>query len=176
MISRGLIYLTLLTAAGASPDQTIALKNLLFPNRTQDPKYSRRQLLPDPNNPPAGVDQALCVTCNGLDYCKVLNGLLIQEVYYPQSNSQFGTCFIIDDLGKRLYNEIFGVGTTFRDTPECRTIVMQYLCLFWGSQNDMYTNLCFWKEEFSSPDPTTHKLSARPPCRGFCVQVISCIY
>lgn len=131
----------------------------------------RRSLLPDINNPPDGVDSAICVICRGLEYCPALNGLLIQEVYYPESNAKLGTCHIIDQLGERMYNEIFGIGRTFRDTPQCRTIVMQYLCLFWGTENDMYTNLCFWKEDTSNPDPTLHEATGRPPCRSFCVQV-----
>lgn len=130
-----------------------------------------RQLLPDLSNPPAGVSDALCEVCRGLQFCPALNGLLIQEVYYPASNTELGTCSIIDSLGKRMNNEIFGIGRTFRDTPQCRLIVMQYLCLFWGTENDMYTNLCFWREETQDPDPRKHKVTGRPPCRSFCVQV-----
>jgi hypothetical protein len=166
------------------------LHEILFPNKTKvyrdeeesspltsflrpssSSKIVNRMLLPDLSNPPDGVDNALCEVCRGLTYCSALNGLLIQEVYYPASNSEFGTCSIIDSLGERMYNEIFGIGRTFRDTPQCRLIVMQYLCLFWGTENDMYTNLCFWKEETGDPDPTKHKVTGRPPCRSFCVQV-----
>ena len=174
-------------------------KNILFPNQTKEIINSQqnkkkelqkeleisflsknneittqRNLLPDINKPPAGVENAICVICRGLEYCTALNGLLIQEVYYPQSNSKLGTCHIIDQLGERMYNEIFGIGRTFRDTPQCRLIVMQYLCLFWGTENDMYTNLCFWKEDTSNPDPTLHEATGRPPCRSFCVQVRNC--
>lgn len=153
---------------------------LLFPNKTKSftphthnlgAVPHQRSLLPDIKNPPPGVDEALCEKCRGLKYCTALNGFLIQEVYYPSSNSQLGTCSIIDDLGERISNEIFGIGRTFRDTPQCRTIVMQYLCLFWGTENDMYRNLCFWKEQTSDPDPTKHESTGRPPCRSFCVQV-----
>jgi hypothetical protein len=169
------------------------LHEILFPNKTKPYDYNdeqssffkrssslpsssssevaNRMLLPDLSNPPDGVSDALCEVCRGLTYCSALNGLLIQEVYYPSSNSEFGTCTIIDSLGERMYNEIFGIGRTFRDTPQCRLIVMQYLCLFWGTENDMYRNLCFWKEETQDPDPTKHKVTGRPPCRSFCVQV-----
>lgn len=140
-------------------------------NDNENEKNKKRLLLPDINNPPDGVDSAICVICRNLEYCTALNGLLIQEVYYPESNAKLGTCHIIDQLGERMYNEIFGIGRTFRDTPQCRTIVMQYLCLFWGTENDMYTNLCYWKEDTSNPDPTLHEATGRPPCRSFCVQV-----
>jgi hypothetical protein len=154
-------------------------RELLFPNRSKvksQPEGRSRVLLPDINNPPDGVDTAICAICRGLDYCTALNGFLIQEVYYPASNSQLGTCSIIDDLGKRMSEEIFGIGRTFRDTPQCRTIVMQYLCLFWGTENDMYTNLCYWKEETQDPDPTKHEVTGRPPCRSFCVQVFVSLF
>jgi hypothetical protein len=125
---------------------------------------------------PEGVDAALCVICAGLTYCSALNGLLVQEVYYPAPNAKLGTCNIIDTLGERMNNEIFGIGKTFRDSPQCRDIVMQYLCLFWGSENDMYVNLCYYKEDVSSPDPDLHQVAPRPPCRSFCVQVIYVLY
>ena len=154
------------------------IEEKLFPvwsNHTSPVDQYRRALTPDPNNPPEGVDTAVCVICHGLSYCDVLNGLLVQEVYYPKQDD-LGTCSIIEALGIRMDQEIFGIGRTFRDSPQCRDIVMQYLCLFWGSQNDMYTNLCFWKEDVSSPDPQLHKISPRPPCRSFCVQVYSSLY
>lgn len=46
---------------------------------------------------------------------------------------------------------------------------MQYLCLFYGSNNAMYTNNC--KDDLSSPDPNGYLFVPRPPCRSFCVQV-----
>ena len=158
------------------------LQSILYPSRDE---IARQLLLnvtsrPQPTqhmrslqigDPPEGTDDALCVICRGLDKCDVLNGLLIQEVYYPEQNAEFGTCKIYESLGVRMDNEIFGNGRTFRDTPQCRDIVMQYLCLFWGSQNDMYTNLCYWKEDVTDPDPQLHQIAPRPPCRSFCVQV-----
>jgi hypothetical protein len=175
------VVVCLLSSSGFGVDsssenlQANRYRDLLFPNRSNlTPTRlggGSRKLLPDINSPPSGVDDAICAICRGLEYCTILNGFLIQEVYYPASNSQLGTCSIIDDLGKRMYNEIFGTSRTFRDTPQCRTMVMEYLCLFWGTQNDMYVNLCFWKEETQNPDPTKHKATRRPPCRSFCVQV-----
>lgn len=51
-------------------------------------------------------------------------------------------------------------------------IVLQYLCLFWGSDNSMYSNLCVYQEDKSDPDPLNHRVAPRPPCRSFCTQVI----
>ena len=121
---------------------------------------------------PDDLDSISCFICSNLKYCKALNSLLIQERYYPGDQlSNSGTCGIIDNLGKRVRDEIFGNGKTFRDTPLCRDIVMQYLCLFWGSDNLMYTNYCVYKEDVTSSDPTTHRIAPKPPCRSFCVQV-----
>lgn len=50
-------------------------------------------------------------------------------------------------------------------------IVMQYLCLFYGSDNPMYTNECVNQEDVKDPNPANHKVAPRPPCRSFCVQV-----
>ena len=176
LINVGLLLLVFSCLPKSRVNGESKYEEILFPNgspnRNSSPrdKYSRALATPDPNNPPEGVDDAVCVICHGLEYCDVLNGLLIEEVYYPRQD-ELGTCSIIEALGIRMDSEIFGIGRTFRDTPQCRDIVMQYLCLFWGSQNDMYTNLCFWKEDVSSPDPDQHKISPRPPCRSFCVQV-----
>lgn len=176
LINVGLVLLLFSCLPKSRVNGESKYEEILFPNgspnRNSSPRdqYSRALATPDPNNPPEGVDDAVCVICHGLEYCDVLNGLLIEEVYYPKQD-ELGTCSIIEALGIRMDSEIFGIGRTFRDTTQCRDIVMQYLCLFWGSQNDMYTNLCFWKEDVSSPDPDQHKISPRPPCRSFCVQV-----
>ena len=82
--------------------------------------------------------------------CSILDQLMIMEVYLPNNPSEKGTCNVIDALGTffiiiiitniititivlgaRVYDEIFGNGKTFRDTTQCKDIVMQYLCLFW---------------------------------------------
>lgn len=149
-------------------------RDLLFPFRktmeeNEDAESSRA--LQDIDDPPDDLDDATCVICRGLDQCSVLNGLLVQEKYYPEQNLELGTCSIIDGLGQRMANEIFGIGRTFRDTTQCRNIVLQYLCLFWASQNDMYDNYCFWLEDVSSPNPDEHQIAPRPPCRSFCVQI-----
>lgn len=100
------------------------IKELLFPNRTSVALGIRRL---------KGVYTTTvpCVTCQGLKYCSNLNGYLIEEVYSPNDLIQRDTCAYLDSLGQRLNNEIFGQGRTFRDSAQCRSIVLQYLCLFW---------------------------------------------
>jgi len=51
-------------------------------------------------------------------------------------------------------------------------MVMQYLCLTYGSNNDQYRNYCYFKEKVDNTDVHNRELTARAPCRGFCVQVI----
>jgi hypothetical protein len=61
-----------------------------------------------------------CVKCQGLKACSVLNGLMIQEVYYPRDLDRLGTCVVLEALGNRVMNEVFGPGGIFRDTATCR--------------------------------------------------------
>ena len=116
-----------------------------------------------------------CVRCLGLSTCRVLNNKRIEETYYPSeltgSGGNANTCTILEELGNRVALEVFGTGRTFRDTPTCREMVNQYLCLFWGSDNLMYRNLCIYYEETDDPEEINHVKSPRPPCRSFCVQV-----
>ena len=112
-----------------------------------------------------------CVICRDMSYCPRLNGFQIQEVYLPYNLNDLGTCKVLDALGEKVATEVFGNGRTFRDTPQCKDIVMQYLCLFYGSDNDMYTNNCINQEDVSDSNPINHKVAPRPPCRSFCVQV-----
>jgi hypothetical protein len=149
-------------------DDVDVLMNLLFPNRTHSKNRGSRSLLGYHPKPATPVP---CIICQRLTVCQSLNKLLVQEKYYPNNLDLLGTCFVIEDLAKRVESEIFGNGKTFRDTSLCRDIVMQYLCLFWGSDNEMYTNLCIFQESVSSPDPANHIITPRPPCRSFCVQV-----
>jgi hypothetical protein len=112
-----------------------------------------------------------CVICRDMSFCPSLNGYQIQEVYLPYNLNDLGTCKVLDALGSKVSTEVFGNGRTFRDTPQCRDIVMQYLCLFYGSDNEMYTNQCINQEDVTSSNPKNHKVAPRPPCRSFCVQV-----
>jgi len=163
-------------------EQSALLRRYLFPNMTKfredlangelETVHASRALLKRPTS-----SSPLCLKCHNLNYCRIINGYMIEEVYIPaeyaiasEVNSK-GTCTVIEALGKRMSNEIFGEGKTFRDNSQCREMVMQYLCLFYSSNNPMYTNSCFYHEDVSSPDPTLHLLTTRPPCRSFCVQV-----
>lgn len=95
------------------------LLDLLFPNRTIEVERYMRGLditkAPyDKNNP------VPCVKCRALNSCKVLNGLQIEEKYYPKNLNFLETCKVIESFGNRIETEIFGNGKTFRDTPQCR--------------------------------------------------------
>lgn len=105
--------------------------------------------------------------------CSILENLLIMEVYLPNNPEARGTCNVIEALGQRMYDEVFGNGKTFRDTTQCKDIVMQYLCLFWGSDNNMYTNHCINQEDYTSVNPLFHKISPRPPCRRYEILLIN---
>jgi hypothetical protein len=61
-----------------------------------------------------------CVKCQGLDYCSSLNNYFVQEVYYPDISDLSETCSVIESLGSRMNNELFGRGRSFRDTKLCR--------------------------------------------------------
>ena len=103
------------------------IKNILFPNRTASDTSAA-----GPRRLKGVYTTAVpCVTCQGLKYCSNLNGYLLEEVYSPNDLIQRDTCVYLDSLGQRLNNEIFGQDRTFRDTAQCRSIVLQYLCLFW---------------------------------------------
>lgn len=93
----------------------------LFQNRTNFLNTQERQTLrklPIEKTPYDG--DVTCVVCRGLDACKIINGNLVQEVYYPKNPSFLESCHVLDALGKRMRSEIFGVGRTFRDTSQCR--------------------------------------------------------
>ena len=98
----------------------------------------------------------------------------MEEVYYPNNLDKKESCRVIEQLGQRVETEIFGTGRTFRDTPQCRDIVMQYLCLFYGSESPMYTNNCIYEEQTDAVNPEDYELAPRPPCKSFCVQVCNC--
>ena len=144
------------------------LELLLFPNRTKNYDEHGQVINVDGNNRALsfGTDtytddvakSVQCAICADLTYCTALNTLLIQEVYYPIPKStkdpgeEGGTCQILDERGQRFSSNvegndesIFGPDNTFRDTPTCRDLVLQYLCLWWGSDNSMYTNFCVYQ-------------------------------
>ena len=161
-----------------------ALTSLLFPRSAEGknpliPRHYRHLNDSDIKNGITGSSSAQdrklitypCVICRDMKFCPALNGYQIEEVYLPYNLNDLGTCKVLDALGHHVQDEVFGNGRTFRDTPQCKDIVMQYLCLFYGSNNDMYVNHCIFQEDVSSSNPLDHKVTPRPPCRSFCVQV-----
>jgi hypothetical protein len=170
------------------------LTDILFPDRDKffdkpgSESLRKLQVIKAPYNATEGVP---CVVCKGLTKCSILNGFLLQEKYYPKNLNFKETCNVIDIFGARIEQLVFGQGATFRDTLQCRgtmqllicpvcfvsssfsscvAMVMQYLCLFYGTDNAMYTNYCVYQER---PDPVSQiqLYAQRPPCRSFCVQV-----
>lgn len=97
----------------------------LFQNRTNifntDERHALRKL-PIVKTPYDAADPVQCVVCpvGKMNYCSIVGGKLIQEVYYPKNPAFLESCNVLESLGKRMYDEIFGVGKTFRDTPQCR--------------------------------------------------------
>lgn len=175
------------------------LEAILFPNRTAPSQLSRQLAISkvpwDINNP------VPCAQCTGMSMCPILDNLRVEETYYPKDPGRKETCKVIDSFAKRISREVFGNGRAFRDTPQCRgieevchfshaidshvihldltfhlEIVMQYLCLFYGSDNNMYRNYCFYQEDVRDPNSNQFLLAARPPCRSFCVQVLGDCY
>jgi hypothetical protein len=98
------------------------LKSLLFPNQSSSSlsyNFDRfRRKLQISKTPYTG--SVPCTTCQGLQYCPILNTFMVQEVYFPSNTALRETCTVLDELGRRISSTIFGVGRTFRDTPQCR--------------------------------------------------------
>ena len=91
-----------------------------------------------------------------------------EEVANPLIPSSTRDVDLEDEIGFGLVMMVRGRSTGRRIK---RDIVMQYLCLFYGSDNKMYTNNCINQEDVSDSNPVNHKVAPRPPCRSFCVQV-----
>lgn len=168
---------------GGSDDEdtklaNLRLTNLLFPNRTGS-LYPLMRHRPQEGRDLKGTytTPVVCIKCTNMQFCPALDDYQIQEIYLPKDLEAHGTCTVLDQLGETVYNEVFGYGRTFRDDPECKQIVMQYLCLFWGSNNDQYTNFCVFQEDVTDANPQNHKVAPRPPCRSFCTQIATiCAY
>eukprot|EP01038_Epipyxis_sp_PR26KG_P004907 gene4907-6870_t len=158
------------------PIKLAALEDLLFPNRTRglSQKHSKRELAIPKTPYVKGTTSCSVCTKATMSICKVLIDFKIEEKYYPSTGSSATsaeTCKVIDALGKRVSQSIFGVGKTFRDTAQCRDMVMQYLCYFYGSDNPMYQNNCINEEDVADPISGLKNFAPRPPCKSFCVQV-----
>jgi hypothetical protein len=103
-----------------------ALLDVLFPSgvpeafNSGDTERESRSLAIDKKGPWDPDNPVPCAVCTGLKLCPVLNGLMVEEVYYPKDPGKKETCNVIEALGKRVSNDIFGNGRTFRDTDQCR--------------------------------------------------------
>merc|ERR1719224_228626 len=93
-----------------------------------------------------------------MSYCHdALGGKLVEDQYYPTEKDKSGSCDNLDERVGAL--DVFGKSKTFRDNEECRDLVREYVCLWWGSENAQYENRC------------NNGGQAAKPCRDFCVQV-----
>ena len=124
------VIFTITSSAGLSqslkgsdplPEQVDNLLFQLFPNRTIDHHFTKRQLgiVKAPYVPGTKPPCATC-TLATVPMCNILAGKIVEEVYYPQDLSKKETCIVIDTFAKRISKEIFGNGRTFRDTSQCR--------------------------------------------------------
>jgi len=183
----------------ANDDALHQLERYLFPNKTAKRQaVSRRRLA---ITKPAFVsDDVACSFCpaDKMKYCRILSGLMVQETYLPKDTSKKEICTVLEALGARLSGEIFGNGRAFRDTADCRSknfpvtvlnqllttlnsclsffvfkkdMVMQYVCLFYGSDSSQYRNYCVYKEVVTNVGVNDQQQAPRAPCRSFCVQV-----
>lgn len=121
--------------------------------KSYDEGYRRRNTATGVCDGPNG---ACCKYCLFLTTCTVLNGFQVEDRYYPTEPSISGSCDNLDSRVARL--DVFGQEKTFRDTALCRKLVQDYTCLWWGSDNALWSNGC-------------GVLAQKPPCRSYCVQV-----
>ena len=112
------------------------------------------------NSCPEDVKDGICCSLckNDLVYCPKLAGYLVEDKYYPSEASVTGSCDDIDLRASVL--DVFGPAKTFRDNDHCRSMVREYVCLWWGTESDAYENRCKEKGE-----------TLVPPCRSYCTQV-----
>lgn len=91
----------------------------LFPNRTAAEYTHGRGLAI--KKAPYVEDDVKCSFCpTTMKYCSILSNKMIQEKYLPKNTNVKETCKVFESLGKRMSDEVFGPGRTFRDTPHCR--------------------------------------------------------
>jgi hypothetical protein len=111
---------------GNNDEAVDALMAYMFPNRTVhfDTRHfesmSNGRQLAIAKTPYDPNKKVPCARCTGMKVCKILNQLMVEEVYYPKNAGRAETCSVIDSFGKRISNEIFGNGRAFRDTDQCR--------------------------------------------------------
>lgn len=126
------------------------------------------------DSPNCGIEKEkapCCVRCDknsdpGLEKCVVLDRKVLEDKYYPDYTDVAGSCLSIENQVGRL--DIFGDDKTYRDTTQCKAMVYEYICRFWGSENPQYDNRCSFSTE-EDVDPSKDFLV--PPCRSFCIQL-----
>ena len=95
------------------PDQT---KNIPSSNQRKNPDSQRTLSFEnDPYTAPV-----LCSICSGLTVCNILNGLLVQEVYYPQGDKYICMYVCIHIYIHTIYISLFVYGK----------YLFMYLCAF----------------------------------------------
>jgi hypothetical protein len=106
---------------------TSLINSILFPNATHSNVFSYMNSLRQLQITKTPYDKAVsCVKCSGLSVCSILNNYQIQEVYYPDNLAYLESCKVIEALGERVKNEIFGNGKTFRDTDQCKGSILVF--------------------------------------------------
>lgn len=155
------------------------LQDLLSRRRLEDDGYVEDPYSDGANQIPCTLDGSptgnnfCCTNCNQetMKFCKVLGGKLIEDKYgrlKAGANAANGddSCSNLEVRAERL--DVFGRTKTFRDTSECRRMVYDYTCLWWGSDNDVYTNNCRESDVQIDGKPVT---AAYQPCLSYCTQV-----
>uniref|UniRef100_A0A7S2RFQ7 FZ domain-containing protein n=1 Tax=Rhizochromulina marina TaxID=1034831 RepID=A0A7S2RFQ7_9STRA len=98
-------------------------------------------------------------SCSSLEHCAVLNDMVIEDTYFPTLPATHGSCLELEERASRL--DLWGDYRTnkpFKDTPQCRSLVLNYTCLTWAT---MFPSRC---SDLSEQVP-------RAPCRSFCTEV-----
>ena len=101
--------------------------------------------------------------------CRMLGGRLLEDKYgrLKAGETKDDSCKNLEERAGRL--DVFGRTKTFRDTTECRTMVYDYTCLWWGSHNSVYSNNC---EDYKAEQIDGSEVrAAYQPCLSFCTQV-----
>ena len=103
-----------------SSDPVEDLLAILFPELPAHSNGQSRRNLAISKPPYDPADPVPCAVCTGMKLCTVLDGQMVEEVYYPKDPGKAETCNVIESLALRVSKEIFGNGRAFRDTEQCR--------------------------------------------------------
>ncbi len=134
---------------------------------------------PNPNTDDTSLDCSLtgdggvycCTNCDDqtMDKCRVLGGALVHDTYglAKQENRGENSCVDLENRASRL--DVFGPTKTFRDSEECRQMVYDYTCYWWGSDNQYYWNPC--KDQAKELIDGSIVKVKDPPCKSYCLEV-----